>query len=359
VTWWSGVVVLVSAACSAAVPREGTTASECFYDCPPVSAETYIYDCPPAAKSKNPSSAPLPSGKLGPAGEKVQLLREAAGQLEKALTALAGGNKRHAEQLFSTAELLAPDELASLGPIFREGAPPRVTTPLVAVDPAAKPQPIATGSSEAEDEIDPVEAPKSEVGSLTGAVKIGDGATGFGLVTLEPIGRSWKPRVPKHHIMEQRDREFRPRVMAIAVGSSVAFPNSDAFFHNVFSISPQAAFDLGMYKPGNAREYTFTKEGIIRIGCNIHANMSAFVVVVAAPAYVVTDEQGRFAFRSLAPGKYTLKAWSIRSRAPVTRTVTINAGKNEIAVGVAADAPAGPMPDKFGAPRPPDPVKAR
>ena len=93
-------------------------------------------------------------------------------------------------------------------------------------------------------------------------------------------------------MIEQRGREFLPHVMAIPVGSTVSFPNFDTVFHNVFSTSPLGAFDLGIYKQGEAREFTFTKEGIIRLGCNLHANMSAYIAVVSAPAYVVTDDHG-------------------------------------------------------------------
>ena len=102
---------------------------------------------------------------------------------------------------------------------------------------------------------------------------------------------------------------------------------------------------------GEEREFKFDKEGIIRIGCNLHANMSAYLVVVAAPAYVVTDDKGGFKFNRLAPGKYKLKAWSEKSKSPITQDITIKVGANSVNVGVAADAPSGPQPDKFGAKR--------
>jgi hypothetical protein len=73
--------------------------------------------------------------------------------------------------------------------------------------------------------------------------------------------------------------------------------------------------------------------------------------VVAAPAYVVTDATGAFAFQHLAPGKYKLKAWSERSAQPIAQDVTIKVGKNDVQVGVTADAPSGPTPDKFGGKR--------
>jgi plastocyanin len=311
----------------------------------------------PAERKPIPRPAPRPepakTGKLGPVHEKAQLLREAAEQLERAAGHLERGNKNLAEQLFSTAELLAgPEALASLAPMFREGAPPRVTTPTQKADASAAPQPKAGGSSEADDEAAKVPPPKAELGNVTGTLQIdGKAANTFGLITLEPASGKWKPRAPKRVVVEQRGREFLPSLVAVPVGSTVSFPNFDNVFHNVFSTSPLAPFDLGLYKAGEAREYKFDKEGIIRLGCNLHANMSAFIVVVAAPAYTVTDDQGNFSFKRVFPGRYKLRAWSVRSSAPITQDVTIKSGKNTFAVGFAADAPAGPPPDKFGGKR--------
>ncbi|MDB4962905.1 MAG: hypothetical protein JWP01_2904 [Myxococcales bacterium] len=295
---------------------------------------------------------PKLSAKLGPVQEKAQLFREAADQLYKAGAALDNGNQNLAEQLFSTAEILTgPEAVATIAPLFREGAPPRVTAPTQKIDTSAPPQPKVAGNSEAEDEAAKV-APPPQVGSLTGTMQIdGKAGGGFGLVTLEPASGKWKPRTPKRGVIEQRGREFLPRVAAISVGSTLSFPNFDTVFHNVFSTSTAAMFDLGIYKVGEAREYTFTKEGIIRLGCNLHANMSAYIAVVSAPSYVVTDDKGSFAFKRLAPGKYKLRAWSEKSKAPITQDITIKVGKNEVTVGVSGDAPAGPMPDKFGGKR--------
>ncbi len=342
-------VLVVLASCSGSSKPHATTGKfeDCYYDCKP---GPKVADAAPA--DAKPAMATAPAGKLTPAGEKAAALREAADLLDKAGSALAGGNKSFAEQLFSTAELLVgADALASLAPTFREGGPPRVTTPTVKVDPGAAPQPRVVGSSEAEDAEAKVPPPKIE-GSLTGNVQIdGKPLQAFGLVTLEPASGKWPARTPKQRTIEQRGREFLPHLMAIPVGSTVAFPNYDTVFHNVFSTSPLGAFDLGIYKQGEARSFTFTKEGIIRLGCNLHANMSAYIAVVSAPAYVVTDDHGAFAFKHLAPGKYKLKAWSEKSKEPIVQDVTIKVGANTVNVGVAADAPAGPSPDKFGGKR--------
>jgi plastocyanin len=308
-----------------------------------------------AGPGSGAAKPPEPPKKLGPVGEKAQALREAADSLDKAAAALANNNRNLADQYFSTAELFTgPDALASIAPLFRDGAPPRITTPTEKVDPHSAPQPRTNGSSEAEDEAAKIPPPKPvEVASLTGTMQIdGKAATGaYGLVTLEPASGKWKPRTAKRLVLEQRNREFLPHVMAISLGSTVSFPNFDTVFHNVFSTSPTGAFDLGIYKVGEAREYRFEKEGIVRLGCNLHANMSAYIAVVAAPAYVLTDDKGNFSFRRLLPGKYKLKAWSERTKTPITQDITLKAGKNSVSVGVTGDAPTGPLPDKFGGKR--------
>ncbi len=307
-------------------------------------------------KKPAPKPAPVvdkPAPKVtGPVGEKIATLKEAASLLEKAAGTLAEGNKFLAEQQFSFAEQLVGFEaLAQIAPLFRDGAPPRVTTPTQKIDVNAPKQPRAVGNSETDDE-DAKVPPPPQVGSLSGTLQIdGKAANAFGLVTLEPAGGKFKPRTPKRVVMEQRGREFLPNIMAISVGSTITFPNFDTVFHNVFSTSATGAFDLGLYKAGEAREYTFPKEGIIRIGCNLHSNMSAYIAVVSAPAYVVTDINGNFKFNRLAPGKYKLKGWSIKSKAPITQDITVKPGANTLNIGVAGDAPAGPPPDKFGGKR--------
>jgi plastocyanin len=340
------LVVVALVACGAPSKPHSTSAKwdDCHYDCKDAPSDK-------PAVAAQPAATP-PARATTPAGEKAQDLREAADLIDKAGAALAQGNKSRANELFLRAEMITgPEALAAIAPELTAGAPPRVITPTIKVENTG-PLPKTDGSSESDDAEAKVPPPRVE-GSLSGAIII-DGkplAGTYGLVTLEPASGKWKPRTPKHRVIEQRLREFRPHIMAVPVGSTIAFPNFDTFYHNVFSTSPTAMFDLGIYKAGEAREFVFDKEGIVRLGCNLHTNMSAFVAVVAAPAYVVTDDSGKFAFKHLDPGKYKLKAWSERSKAPITQDVTIRAGANEVQVGVAADAPAGPSPDKFGGKR--------
>ena len=282
----------------------------------------------------------------GPVGERAEGLREAATLLDKAEGARGRGNRSLADQLFSSAELIVGAEaLAPLAPLFREGAPPRVTTPTVAVARETAPQPVAVGSS-AEEEPEA----KPQRGSLSGGVKLSGAGDTLAVVTLEPLAGRRARRTPRHRVIEQRNREFAPRLLAVPVGSTVSFPNFDAIYHNVFSRSESKPFDLGLYQRGQARELVFDREGIVRVGCNLHANMSATVVVVSAPHYAITDRRGRFFFRSLEPGRYRLRAYGERGSEPTTQEIVVNPGENSVSVAL-ADGPIGPLADKFGRPR--------
>jgi plastocyanin len=109
------------------------------------------------------------------------------------------------------------------------------------------------------------------------------------------------------------DKEFRPRVTVVPIGSTVSFPNSDAFDHNVFSLSEEAQFDLGLYSRGQAKSHQFTRPGIIRVYCNVHAQMSAFIVVRDAPWYAQPAGDGSFAITGVPPGEYTVHVWHERA----------------------------------------------
>jgi plastocyanin len=162
--------------------------------------------------------------------------------------------------------------------------------------------------------------------------------------------RGGKKRVAKQRIVEQRGKTFAPHVMAVPVGSTVSFPNFDPIFHNVFSLSKAKPFDLGMYKNGETREVKLDKPGIVRLGCNLHANMSAYLIVVDAPHYVIVESDGSYSFKSLAPGKYRVQAWNEQSGEPLVSTVTIKAGANESDLDLKGGGQT-ISPDKFGTAR--------
>jgi hemoglobin len=298
-----------------------------------------------------------------PAGEELARIDAASQNLARfgkhaeimgaAFTALRRGQRSYADQLFSMVEVWKGKEaVAELAPLFRTGAPPRIDTPLATMPPTTEPQPKgAVGASE-EDDDEPAK-PAEQPASLAGRLRL-DGAQldgAFGVVMLTPVNGKGRRRIPKQRVIEQRGRVFAPRVMAVPVGSTVAFPNFDPIYHNVFSRSDARPFDLGIFKNGQSREVKFDREGIVRVGCNLHANMSTSIIVVGAPHYAVTDEKGVFHFSRLRPGAYTLRAWTERSAEPVTKRVEVKPGSNDVMVDAAGGAASGPAPDKFGAPR--------
>jgi hypothetical protein len=99
----------------------------------------------------------------------------------------------------------------------------------------------------------------------------------------------------------------------VPVGATVQFANADPMSHNVFSASDPNGFDLGHYGRGQLREHTFTAPGLVRVFCNVHPRMAAFVHVMATPYYTQPAADGSFALDGVPPGHYTLHVWHERS----------------------------------------------
>ncbi len=119
-------------------------------------------------------------------------------------------------------------------------------------------------------------------------------------------------------------KEFAPHVLVVPVGSTVGFPNHDPFNHNVFSLSEENPFDLGLYGRGETRTVRFDRPGVVRVYCNVHAQMSAVVVVRDTPWFAQPSSDGSFVLRNVPPGAYTLHLW--HERAPeVTRELSVPA----------------------------------
>jgi len=280
--------------------------------------------------------------------------KDARELLQAAITAAKRGQRNYADQLFSRVELaVGAQVVAAAAPTFREGAPPRITTEIKQMPKDAPAQPKTVGSS---DEDSPTDKPLPA--SLKGTLTVdGKPLDGVGLVTLYPVGGKYPKRTPKSRVVEQRNKEFSPRLLAVPPGSTVAFPNYDPFYHNVFSTSSTQSFDLGLYKNGQSREMKLDKTGLVRLGCNVHAKMASFIFVIDAPAYVPVEGAKEFNFRSLAPGKYKARVWSERSAEPTESEIVIKPGVNTMTFDVKGDAEKGPSKDKFGTSRQPAPKK--
>jgi plastocyanin len=123
--------------------------------------------------------------------------------------------------------------------------------------------------------------------------------------------------VPTIH---QHDARFEPSFLVVAVGQSVAFPNEDPIFHNVFSYATGNAFDLGLYRSGTSKTVTFLHPGAVQVYCSIHASMNAVVYVAASPYFTVADSAGSFEIRNVPTGRYQLRTWN---RQLVERSVEV------------------------------------
>ena len=110
--------------------------------------------------------------------------------------------------------------------------------------------------------------------------------------------------------MKSQGKKFVPRVVVVKKSAEVDFPNADAIYHNVFSVSPANRFDLGLYRSGGSKQERFEQTGLVRVYCNIHPQMVGFVMVVDSDFAAVTGPDGAFRFENVPPGTWTVKVWN-------------------------------------------------
>jgi plastocyanin len=135
----------------------------------------------------------------------------------------------------------------------------------------------------------------------------------------------------EQRVLDQRQETFVPYVLPVIVGTTVLFPNNDPFYHNVFSLSKAARFDLGRYPMGRSKAVRFERPGIVRVFCEIHSHMSAFILVLSHHYFASTGADGRYRIESVPPGDYDVVVWTdgeerSRKRVRVTpgRTVELD-----------------------------------
>jgi plastocyanin len=126
--------------------------------------------------------------------------------------------------------------------------------------------------------------------------------------------------------MRQRDERFVPHVLPIVAGTAVAFPNDDPIYHNVFSLSRAKSFDLGRFARGESRTIVFPRAGLVQVFCHIHADMSAYILVLDNRFFAKPDSSGHFAIDGIPPGEYRLVAWHERIH-PISQPVRVVAGQ--------------------------------
>jgi plastocyanin len=139
-------------------------------------------------------------------------------------------------------------------------------------------------------------------------------------------GRAPRAAALPHAQMATDGRQFRPRVLVVPAGSTVQFQNLDPFNHNVFSLSEPNAFDLGLYGRGEMRPRRFARAGLVRLYCNVHPRMSAFILVRDNPWYTQPGPDGQYAIPDVPPGHYVLHVWHERSTTESTREIDVPAG---------------------------------
>ena len=114
---------------------------------------------------------------------------------------------------------------------------------------------------------------------------------------------------PANPTLAQQDTSFSPNVLIVPVGTTVQFPNRDPFFHNVFSYSSAARFDLGRYPRGESKAVDFDEAGVVKVYCEVHESMRAAVVVVRNPFHAVVSSDGSFRIANVPAGRHTLVVW--------------------------------------------------
>jgi plastocyanin len=133
----------------------------------------------------------------------------------------------------------------------------------------------------------------------------------------------------EHVLIDQKKMTFVPHVTVVMQGTTVDFLNSDSVGHNVYwpSISgnKKLAHNLGTWPQGQKKSFQFSDPGAVPMLCNVHPEMSGYVVVVPTPYFAVTDKEGDFDLKNVPPGHYTIVTWSEEGK-PTTQSVDVSAG---------------------------------
>jgi hypothetical protein len=132
--------------------------------------------------------------------------------------------------------------------------------------------------------------------------------------------------------MDQYGTAFWPKLLVVRPGEPVDFKNSEDVLHNVHVVDAETReteFNVGTPMVG-AYRHVFTREGAYDVSCNIHPSMAAFVVVTAAPFFVVADSEGNFALEAIPEGAYDVRVWNLDPKRRIERKVEIDAGTRRL-----------------------------
>ena len=159
------------------------------------------------------------------------------------------------------------------------------------------------------------------------------------VVFLEPRDGKPPPLPTSQVEIAQVDRRFVPEVSVVTVGSSVNFPNRDTVRHHVYSFSPTKKFEIKLYVGSPTAPVVFDKPGIAVLGCNIHDNMAAWVVVVDTPWWARSGADGRVSWPNVPAGRYKLRVWHAAlpvGAAPSEQDLRVDQAAVQVHVALAA-----------------------
>lgn len=150
----------------------------------------------------------------------------------------------------------------------------------------------------------------AQAATLSGKVTAGKGAS---VVYVDAIAGKTFPAPTEKVVIDQKGLLFQPHVAAVPVGATVEFLNSDKVAHNIFwpaiSGNKKMSHNMGTWPSGQKREFKFDAPGVVPLLCNVHPEMSAYIVVTPTPYFAVTDTDGTYKIANVPEGQYTVSAW--------------------------------------------------
>lgn len=155
------------------------------------------------------------------------------------------------------------------------------------------------------------------LGTIVGKVQ----GAGDAIVYIDSIG----PATRGTASMKQEGKQFVPQTLVVTKGTTVEFPNRDAIFHNVFSMTPDNSFDLGSYRQGESKKVTMSRPGVVTVYCNMHPQMVGNILVVPNASYVRAGKDGFFRLSNVPAGTHKIVAWAPNAK-PVTIQATVTDG---------------------------------
>lgn len=199
--------------------------------------------------------------------------------------------------------------------------------------PAPEPKPVAdtrpkaadkanvgfTDARPAKKSLEPKSVKKPEgSGSVVGKVT----GVGDAIIYIDDIVETGRGTAT----MKQEGKQFIPNVLVVQKGTTVQFPNMDAFFHNVFSVTPDHSFDLGSYRQGETKSVTMAKPGVVSVYCNMHPQMVGHVLVTPNGNWVRAGKDGFFRLTNVPAGKHRVVAWAPNAKPVMADAEVSDAG---------------------------------